>query len=93
MTEARPDIATMPFEAALAELEQIVDQLEKGAVALTESIRLYERGEALRKSAATNCSRTPKCASRRSRSPRTVGSREWLPSTTTDRRLKARRRG
>ena len=24
----------MPFEAALAELEQIVDQLEKGAVAL-----------------------------------------------------------
>ena len=47
MTEVRPDIATMPFEAALAELEQIVDQLEKGAVALDESIRLYERGEAL----------------------------------------------
>ena len=39
----------MPFEAALAELEQIVDQLEKGAVALDESIRLYERGEALKK--------------------------------------------
>jgi exodeoxyribonuclease VII small subunit len=49
VTEARPDIATMPFEAALAELEQIVDQLEKGAVALDESIRLYERGEALKK--------------------------------------------
>ena len=49
MTEARPDIATMPFEAALAELEQIVDQLEKGAVALDELIRLYERGEALKK--------------------------------------------
>ena len=49
MTEARPDIATMPFEAALAELEQIVDQLEKGAVALDKSIRLYERGEALKK--------------------------------------------
>ena len=49
MTEARPDIASMPFEAALAELEQIVDQLEKGAVALDESIRLYERGEALKK--------------------------------------------
>ena len=49
MTEAKPDIAEMPFEAALAELEQIVDQLEKGAVALDESIRLYERGEALKK--------------------------------------------
>jgi exodeoxyribonuclease VII small subunit len=49
VTETGPDIATMPFEAALSELEQIVDQLEKGAVALDESIRLYERGEALKK--------------------------------------------
>jgi exodeoxyribonuclease VII small subunit len=49
VNEAKPDIALMPFEAALAELEQIVDQLEKGAVALDESIRLYERGEALKK--------------------------------------------
>ena len=49
MTELKPDIAKMPFEAALAELEQIVDQLEKGAVALDESITLYERGEALKK--------------------------------------------
>ena len=49
MTEARPDIASMPFEAALAELEQFVDQLEKGTVALDESISLYERGEALKK--------------------------------------------
>ncbi len=49
MTEAKPDISEMPFEAALAELEQIVDQLEKGAVALDESIQLYERGEALKK--------------------------------------------
>ena len=49
MTEAEPDIATMPFEAALAELETIVDQLEKGAVALDDSIRLYERGEALKR--------------------------------------------
>jgi exodeoxyribonuclease VII small subunit len=49
VTEAKPDISEMPFEAALAELEQIVDQLEKGAVALDESIGLYERGEALKK--------------------------------------------
>lgn len=49
MTEAKPDIADLPFEAALAELEAIVDQLEKGAVALDESIRLYERGEVLKR--------------------------------------------
>jgi exodeoxyribonuclease VII small subunit len=49
VTEAKPEISEMPFEAALAELEQIVDQLEKGAVALDESIQLYERGEALKK--------------------------------------------
>jgi exodeoxyribonuclease VII small subunit len=49
VTEAKPDIAEMPFEVALAELEDIVDHLEKGAVALDESIRLYERGEALKK--------------------------------------------
>ena len=30
VTEAKPDIASMPFEAALAELEAIVDQLEEG---------------------------------------------------------------
>jgi len=49
VTEANPEIAQMPFEAALAELEAIVDQLEKGAVTLDDSIKLYERGEALKK--------------------------------------------
>ena len=44
MTQSAADIATMPFEAALAELESIVDKLEKGAVALEDSIKLYERG-------------------------------------------------
>ena len=48
MTEAPPDIANMPFETALAELESIVDRLERGAVALEESIQLYVRGEALK---------------------------------------------
>jgi exodeoxyribonuclease VII small subunit len=46
---AAPDVAAMPFEKALAELEGIVDQLEKGAVSLDDSIRLYERGEALKR--------------------------------------------
>ena len=48
MTQSPADIAKMPFEAALAELESIVDKLEKGAVALEDSIKLYERGEALK---------------------------------------------
>jgi exodeoxyribonuclease VII small subunit len=43
------DIATLPFEAAMKELEEIVDRLEKGNVPLEESIVIYERGEALKK--------------------------------------------
>ena len=49
MSEERPDVAAMPFERALAELESIVDTLEKGQAPLDESIALYERGEALKK--------------------------------------------
>jgi exodeoxyribonuclease VII small subunit len=48
MTQSAADIAKMPFEAALAELESIVDKLEKGSVALEDSIKLYERGESLK---------------------------------------------
>jgi exodeoxyribonuclease VII small subunit len=43
------DIATMNFEKALGELEIIVAKLESGKVDLEESIKIYERGEALRK--------------------------------------------
>ncbi len=49
MIEEKPDVANLPFEAALAELEEIVDRLEKGSVSLDDSIALYERGEALKK--------------------------------------------
>jgi exodeoxyribonuclease VII small subunit len=35
------------FEAAQAELEQIVERLERGDVGLEELTRLWERGEAL----------------------------------------------
>ena len=48
MTDCNEDIAAMPFEVALKELEQIVDQLEKGTVGLEESIAIYARGEALK---------------------------------------------
>ena len=43
------DIASLPFEKALSLLEEIVARLESGKVDLEDSIRIYERGEALRK--------------------------------------------
>lgn len=52
MTETRPDAtiaADMPFEKALEQLEDIVRRLEKGDVALDESVMIYERGEALKR--------------------------------------------
>jgi len=41
-------VADMSFEAALAELEQVVAKLERGDVALEDSIKLYERGAMLK---------------------------------------------
>lgn len=46
-------VAGMSFEDALKELEQIVQRLERGDVALAESISIYERGEALKGHCAT----------------------------------------
>ncbi|HHK73622.1 MAG TPA: exodeoxyribonuclease VII small subunit [Rhizobiales bacterium] len=46
--QAGQDISSMSFEKALAELEGIVRRLEAGQVELEESIRIYERGEALK---------------------------------------------
>lgn len=48
MTETAPAPATLPFEAALAELEKIVARLEQGQVPLEESIEIYKRGQALK---------------------------------------------
>jgi len=42
------DIAAMSFEKAMDELERIVTSLERGDVELEQSIRIYERGEALK---------------------------------------------
>lgn len=47
MSEAA-SIADMTFEQALAELEQIVARLESGQAPLEDSIRMYERGSALK---------------------------------------------
>jgi exodeoxyribonuclease VII small subunit len=49
MAAANDDIASLPFEKALAQLEDIVNKLESGKVDLEQSIAIYERGEALKK--------------------------------------------
>ncbi|HSF65224.1 MAG TPA: exodeoxyribonuclease VII small subunit [Paracoccaceae bacterium] len=41
-------VAEMSFEEAMAALETVVSRLERGDVALEESIALYERGAALK---------------------------------------------
>ncbi len=49
-SELPPDL---PFEAALAQLEDIVRQLERGDVPLDRSVEIYERGEALKRHCET----------------------------------------
>jgi exodeoxyribonuclease VII small subunit len=48
-TSIPPDIAAMSFEAALAELEKIVRQLEEGRSTLDDAIGSYQRGAALKR--------------------------------------------
>jgi exodeoxyribonuclease VII small subunit len=43
----RPKQATPDFEAALAELEEIVARLEQGELPLEDSLRQFERGVVL----------------------------------------------
>ena len=50
---SEPDISAMSFEQAMKELEGVVGRLERGEVPLDESIRLYERGAALKERCAT----------------------------------------
>lgn len=45
--KAKP-VDELSFEDALAELEGIVDKLERGDVPLEQSIAIYERGAALK---------------------------------------------
>jgi exodeoxyribonuclease VII small subunit len=56
--EPNADIRAMTFEQALDALERIVDDLERGDVPLDQSIRIYERGEALK----SHCDRLLKAA-------------------------------
>ena len=41
-------VAEMSFEDAMKELEAVVSRVESGAVPLEDSIKLYERGAALK---------------------------------------------
>ena len=55
-TAPRPDVSTLSFEDALAELEQIVRGLEGGQQKLEDAIAAYERGAALRRHCETKLS-------------------------------------
>ena len=46
MSDADPK--TLSFEDAMRELERVVQQLDSGDVPLDQSIKLYERGAALK---------------------------------------------
>ena len=48
-TELPPEIAALSFEDALAQLEDIVGQLETGQAKLDEAISSYERGALLKR--------------------------------------------
>lgn len=50
---APADIAALPFDKALEELQGVVARLEEGGLPLEESIALYERGSALHSHCAT----------------------------------------
>jgi len=39
-----PDVAAIPFEKALDELEHIVEQLEEGSLSLEDALSRFERG-------------------------------------------------
>ena len=52
------EIENLSFEAALEQLERIVDDLERGDVSLADSIATFEHGSALKK----HCEKTLKNA-------------------------------
>jgi exodeoxyribonuclease VII small subunit len=47
-SKTAPDVKGLSFEAALQELEQIVDKLERGQGSLDDAIAAYERGAKLK---------------------------------------------
>jgi exodeoxyribonuclease VII small subunit len=52
------EVGSLSYERALAELDQIIERLERGAVALDEAIAAYERGAHLAQHCAELLDRT-----------------------------------
>ncbi|MBK19639.1 MAG: exodeoxyribonuclease VII small subunit [Rhodospirillaceae bacterium] len=52
-SDKKADIASLSFEGALAELEEIVRKLEQGKSDLEDALGAYERGAALKKHCET----------------------------------------
>ncbi|SDW53884.1 Exodeoxyribonuclease VII small subunit [Marininema mesophilum] len=50
-------LENLPFEEAMAQLEEVVDQLENGEVPLEEAIGLFERGMRLSRLCGTKLER------------------------------------
>jgi exodeoxyribonuclease VII small subunit len=48
-----PEVATLSFDEAVAELQRAVSELEAGGLPLERSLALYERGVALHERCAT----------------------------------------
>jgi len=46
-TSAPPAPESLPYEEAIAELEAIIERIEQGEIGLEESLRQFERGDAL----------------------------------------------
>jgi exodeoxyribonuclease VII small subunit len=49
MAEKKNDIAELSYEQARDELTRVLSELEAGSVTLEDSMKLWERGEALAK--------------------------------------------
>ena len=49
MAEKKNDIAELSYEQARDELTRVLNELEAGSVSLEDSMKLWERGEALAK--------------------------------------------
>ncbi|MEN9731684.1 MAG: hypothetical protein RL488_994 [Actinomycetota bacterium] len=49
MAEKKNDIAELSYEQARDELTRVLSELEAGSVTLEDSLKLWERGEALAK--------------------------------------------
>ena len=53
MAEKKNDIAELSYEQARDELTRVLGELEAGSVTLEDSMKLWERGEALAKHCET----------------------------------------